>query len=219
MAATEAETVFRSEAWLRSEALTDETVLDYFALSPFYDGSPSANLNERARASGMHPWSESALAQMRASRGCFDYALAWSSPPHAFVVRKRNREAPSDSLDRCRSLSLYYVLDGSVYAAPSLHSVLLCRLARCSYNARSALATLAGSADSDPAPARAADQTSSQPAASRNPSSFDAAPMHSQTLDGIIASTIQRHFVQDESSYPHNDEHQQQSHDSAAVAD
>jgi hypothetical protein len=49
MAATEAETVFRSESWLRSEALTDETVLDYFALSPFYDGSPSANLNERAR--------------------------------------------------------------------------------------------------------------------------------------------------------------------------
>jgi hypothetical protein len=42
--------------------------------------------------------------------------------------------------------------------------------------------------------------------------------MHSQTLDGIIASTIQRHFVKDESSYPHNDEHQQQSHDSAAVA-
>jgi len=91
--------------------------------------------------------------------------------------------------------------------------VLLCRLARCSYNARSALATLAGSA-----PARAAEQTSPQPAASRNPSSFDAAPMHSQTLDGIIGSTIQRHFVKDESSYPHNDEHQQQSHDSAAVA-
>jgi hypothetical protein len=42
--------------------------------------------------------------------------------------------------------------------------------------------------------------------------------MHSQTLDGIIGSTIQRHFVKDESSYPDNDEHQQQSHDSAAVA-
>jgi hypothetical protein len=42
--------------------------------------------------------------------------------------------------------------------------------------------------------------------------------MHAQTLDGIIASTIQRHLVKDESSHPDKNEHQQQSHESAAGA-
>lgn len=190
-ASKESETVFRSEGWLRATALNEENVLDYFSISPFYDSSQDRNNNEAARAAGLHPWSEDSLSQMPTGPERFDYSVARSSAPYAFVIRKRSRDdTGSGTTSAGKTLSEYYVLDGSVYAAPSLHSLLLCRLARCTYSARSALVQLTGSTDPSPSSVSPATSDAEQLEDSLG---FDASPMQPQTLDGILASVLDKH--------------------------
>ena len=52
------------------------------------------------------------------------YVLHDSQPPHLFVIRKLQKTgAQNDS-----NLSLYYVLDGSIYQAPTLHTAFQSRM-------------------------------------------------------------------------------------------
>lgn len=47
-----------------------------------------------------------------------------AQPPHLFVVRKQHR-SPAGALS---SLTYYYVLDGTIYQAPTLHAALSARM-------------------------------------------------------------------------------------------
>lgn len=53
-----------------------------------------------------------------------EYLLADSQPPHLFILRKMYRHA----LGAITTLAFYYILDGSVYQAPSLQAALLARM-------------------------------------------------------------------------------------------
>jgi hypothetical protein len=53
-----------------------------------------------------------------------EYLLADSQPPHLFILRKLYRHAHG----ALTTLAFYYILDGSVYQAPSLQAALLARM-------------------------------------------------------------------------------------------
>lgn len=56
----------------------------------------------------------------------FEYALQDAQPPHLFVIRRLYRKDLSTEITQ----AYYYVLDGTVYQAPTLYSVLHTRLVR-----------------------------------------------------------------------------------------
>jgi hypothetical protein len=111
---------FRDTVWLQSFPLTVQTVLHYFALSPFYDRSCN---NERLKMQRL------GLEQLKNMRGV-EYELlpngAKQLPQQLFLVRKQRRS----SRTQVEPLAIYYVLDGTVYQAPNIHAMLTSRLVR-----------------------------------------------------------------------------------------
>ena len=53
-----------------------------------------------------------------------EYRLQDSQPPHLFVIRKVNRKGPQSE----DNLAFYYILDGAVYQAPTLHAAIAAKL-------------------------------------------------------------------------------------------
>lgn len=56
-----------------------------------------------------------------------EYLLADSQPPHLFILRKMYRHSGGGTIT---TLAFYYILDGSIYQAPSLQAALLARMVR-----------------------------------------------------------------------------------------
>jgi mediator of RNA polymerase II transcription subunit 6 len=53
-----------------------------------------------------------------------EYQLLHSEEPHLFVIRKVQRDGPSTVY----LLAIYYVINGTIYQAPSLYSVFSTRM-------------------------------------------------------------------------------------------
>ena len=53
-----------------------------------------------------------------------EYELQDAQEPHLFVIKKQHRSGPKST----SPLQFYYILDGSIYQAPSLHTALSSRL-------------------------------------------------------------------------------------------
>lgn len=68
----------------------------------------------------------------------FEYAVSEALDPALYVILKRHRSAAG----AVRRLGVFYVLDGAVYQAPSLHAVAASRLQRCAFDMRGALDAL-----------------------------------------------------------------------------
>jgi mediator of RNA polymerase II transcription subunit 6 len=49
-----------------------------------------------------------------------EYILQEAQEPNHFVIRKQKREGP----EKVTALAAYYVLDGSIYQAPQLYTVI-----------------------------------------------------------------------------------------------
>uniref|UniRef100_M4C4K5 Mediator of RNA polymerase II transcription subunit 6 n=1 Tax=Hyaloperonospora arabidopsidis (strain Emoy2) TaxID=559515 RepID=M4C4K5_HYAAE len=124
---------FRDTVWLQSFPLNPQTVLHYFALSPFYDRSCN---NERLKMQRL------GLDQLKNLRG-IEYELlpnaAKQLPQQLYVIRKQRRS----SRTQVEPLAVYYVLDGTVYQAPNIHAMLTSRLKKCSYRINKAFHGLA----------------------------------------------------------------------------
>lgn len=52
-----------------------------------------------------------------------EYILHEAQEPHLFVMRKQKRDGP----EKVTVLAAYYILDGSIYQAPQLYSVVSSR--------------------------------------------------------------------------------------------
>jgi mediator of RNA polymerase II transcription subunit 6 len=106
--------------WLQWHGpLTKENVLDYFAESPFYDRDCN---NEVCKKQNVPPDQIEAL--MKTMKGK-EYVLVFSNEnPRLFVIRRQIRE----SLDKVKPTGLYYVIEDTVYQAPSLLSLLHSRM-------------------------------------------------------------------------------------------
>ncbi|CAI5527402.1 unnamed protein product [Closterium sp. Naga37s-1] len=64
----------------------------------------------------------------------WEYSLHMAQEPHLFVLRKQKR----DGSDRTTPVAAYYILDGSIYQAPSLHAVIGSRICRALHHLRAA---------------------------------------------------------------------------------
>lgn len=149
---------WRDDMWLQVYGINPLNVLDYFALSPFYDRACS---NEVAKQKGVSPqqlacavwgleWPGPARLHACRSRGLppvpdhraqsplplvprhcrllapgIEYSLRDAQPPHLFVICQSHRTAPG-ATDTPQAF--FYVLDGTVYQAPTLSSVIQSRL-------------------------------------------------------------------------------------------
>ncbi|KAJ0397909.1 hypothetical protein P43SY_002417 [Pythium insidiosum] len=124
---------FRDTVWLQSFPLNAQTVLHYFALSPFYDRSCN---NERLKMQRL------GLDQLKNMRG-IEYELlpnlAKQLPQQLFLVQKQRRLGRT----QVTPLAIYYVLDGTIYQAPNIHAMLTSRLKKCSYRVNKAFHALA----------------------------------------------------------------------------
>ncbi|KAL0207549.1 hypothetical protein P9112_012177 [Eukaryota sp. TZLM1-RC] len=109
--------------------LTFETVLDYFALSPFYDPK---SVNEIIR---VQQQDRSHLSTMPGI--AFDVREALSKPPDFFIIVKLYRH---ENLTNYTDLSFYYIYRGSIFQVPSSMVVLQSRLFNMSYSLDSLLA-------------------------------------------------------------------------------
>lgn len=111
---------FRDTMWLQAFPLNAQTVLHYFALSPFYDRSCN---NERLKMQRL------GLEQLKNLRG-IEYEVlpnaAKQLPQQLFLIRKQRRSGRT----QVEPLAVYYVLDGAVYQAPNIHAMLTSRLVR-----------------------------------------------------------------------------------------
>ena len=138
-------TTWRDDQWLTFYPLNVFTAVDYFALSPFYDRSCN---NELAKSMGAdvklacatrlvtpHAYActhgqprdrpPSTVAGLpRTLPPGVEYELQDAQEPHLFVIRKQQRWGPKST----SPLHFYYILDGNVYQAPSLHAILSSRL-------------------------------------------------------------------------------------------
>jgi mediator of RNA polymerase II transcription subunit 6 len=128
-------TCWRDDVWFQTYGLLSHlSALDYFAQSPFYD---STSNNEVARQRGLR------LEQLPQGAPGVEFILQDAQPPHLFVVRKQFR-----SLAGVLSpLAFYYILDGTIYQAPSLHAALSARIDRCIWTVKSAFSLLRSDLD------------------------------------------------------------------------
>lgn len=56
----------------------------------------------------------------------YELAVQDCQPPHLFLIRKQYRASPGQAV----ALAYYYVLDGTIYQAPTLHAALSGRMVR-----------------------------------------------------------------------------------------
>ena len=118
---------WEDKGWLQHFPLNRDTVLDYFALSQFYDRTCNNEQLKMQRGAGA-----AAIAQLLEQMSGVEYVLheaqelqptSESSAHSLYVIRKQRREGEVITV-----LRMYYVLDGTVYEAPTLEAVLRTRL-------------------------------------------------------------------------------------------
>lgn len=99
--------------WLATFPLNESTALHYFSLSQFYDSNCNNELINMQRLD---------MSLLTTMSG-IEYSV--SSPcPELFIVHKRYRSINPPKLDL---ISSYYIYDGHIYQAPTLHAILSTR--------------------------------------------------------------------------------------------
>ena len=168
-----------------SGALHKNSAIDYFAQSPFYDRTC---LNEHLRMQRTTLQPEEA-ADMLARLPGIVYALDENRteeiPPTAdtqahmlYVIRKFRRDISGSKKSEV-TLRFYYILDGVVYEAPSLESVMQTRLLKMAWHLHEAWKL---AAEREP---RAAAGSHTQPRASQSTSE---APIGSDRVASLAES-------------------------------
>ncbi|GJP39816.1 hypothetical protein CLOM_g24156 [Closterium sp. NIES-68] len=182
---------FRDQIFLNfvGGCLVPGNVFDYFANSPFYDRTCN---NEQLRMQGIHPLDTARLREMVG----WEYSLHMAQEPHLFVLRKQKRDSP----DRTTPVAAYYILDGSIYQAPSLHAVIGSRISRALHHLRAAFAMTRAALDNPEAARSKEDKSEPEadtaegpdtPAASEAmPSAADVREM--ARLDHVIMGVVRK---------------------------
>ena len=115
-----------NQLWIswRDEAFGEvdlSNVLSYFSRSPFVSlENPSVSNNKLTSSSP-------------GAGGEVEYVVQDAQSPHLFVIRMQAKDIP---------LGIFYCLDGTIYACPSLHNVLSSRRKRCGHKVSKSLGLL-----------------------------------------------------------------------------
>lgn len=118
--------------WLSHFPLTEATALHYFSMSQFYDTTCNNELIKMQQLD---------MALLKTMAG-IEYSVA-SPCPNLFVVTKARRTL---NPVKTSPLATYYIHDGSIYQAPSLHAVLSTRLVQALHHMRKAFDVMQGAA-------------------------------------------------------------------------
>ncbi|RHZ62063.1 hypothetical protein Glove_344g54 [Diversispora epigaea] len=122
---------FRDDYWFQyNGVLTNENVLEYFSISPFYERQCN---NEIVKMSS-RVLTEPIEVTLRKMKG-IEYSVILSIPPNLFLIQKRNRI----SVNEIVNLETYYILKGNIYQTPDLESVVTSRLMNNLYHLHTAL--------------------------------------------------------------------------------
>ncbi|KAF0709470.1 Aste57867_5909 [Aphanomyces stellatus] len=123
---------YRDNVWLGQFELNHQTVLYYFAGSPWYDKSCNNEILKMQRRPLEHLVSMTGI----------EYELqpndAKQLPQNLFVIHKKNRTGPRTAA----VMAIYYVLDQTIYQAPNTYTLLTSRLKKCSYRINKAFKAL-----------------------------------------------------------------------------
>lgn len=106
---------FRDPVWLEHNPLNAQTALEYFSHSGFYDRNCNNETIKMQQAS---------MDQLKNMRGT-EYELLHANEMYGvFAIRRNERESPSVAPPR----AAYYIVGGTVFQAPDIHTVLTNRL-------------------------------------------------------------------------------------------
>ncbi|KAJ3042572.1 Mediator of RNA polymerase II transcription subunit 6 [Rhizophlyctis rosea] len=112
--------MFKDPEWLAMNPLTKENVLDYFARSQFYDStSTNEYLKMQARFNALN---DADLDKRKMTGVEFELSSCEHEPgaEHSlFVIRKQNRFSP----EKTELIAVYYVMDGAIFQAPDLFTI------------------------------------------------------------------------------------------------
>lgn len=111
---------WRSPEFLHYDGgLGEHNVLEYFALSPFYDRRSN---NEIVRMQTQFSSLDLLEQHLKNMKG-IEFVVIDAKPP-IFVIQKRNRVSP----DQATPLQTYFVFNENIYMAPFIKTVLSSRL-------------------------------------------------------------------------------------------
>lgn len=137
---------FRDEKFIKTYRLTIGNVLGYFQLSGFYDKS---SVNELIIMQGRP------IDQLDKIDGV-SFRLSFACQRNGLVFEKDDLKKPEnqlviidqglaiiDKIERNKNnettLAKYYILDGSIYQAPDLYSIMSCRIRSAMFHVRESL--------------------------------------------------------------------------------
>lgn len=157
----ELEIAFSDMGWVSTNPLTAENVMEYFSMSGFYDRQTASveilKMQRRAPTAEL----------LRQTKG-FEFAVEFADPPRLFVIRKDQRTSETTVVTR----GYFYVLDGTIYAAPPLHLVATAALRRAFAVLGAALQDMCDFVRFDPVTGNSWDAGGTKPAAGSEDSAF-----------------------------------------------
>lgn len=118
---------FRDQAFLDSYTLTDENVLEYFSSSQFYDQTCTNEiLKMQTKYTNLTEIKEH-LNKMKGIQYILDHSNAEKT---LFIINKINRTSPLNY----EIYTVYYVMSGTIYQAPTNYSLYKSRLFNAYYH-------------------------------------------------------------------------------------
>ncbi|KAG0745714.1 hypothetical protein G6F57_004960 [Rhizopus arrhizus] len=112
-----------------------QTVLDYFALSPFWDRQCNNQvLAMQTQYNDLRQPYEATIQALRKMTGV-EFAIVHEQPP-VWVIQKRYRRGPAE--DDVNPIATYYITGANVYQSPTIYSVIANRLLTSLFHVNSA---------------------------------------------------------------------------------
>lgn len=122
--------MWNDRVWTFYFPLNEDTALDYFSLSQFYD--PRCN-NEQIKMQRLDP-------ELMKTMPGIEYELIKPSPaPNLFIIRKSRR---SINPPKVEPLASFYIHEANIYQAPSIHGIMSSRLLQSLFHFRNAFETM-----------------------------------------------------------------------------
>ncbi|KAG0369182.1 Mediator of RNA polymerase II transcription subunit 6 [Gamsiella multidivaricata] len=122
---------WRFHEWIMGVGgLNPDNVLDYFALSPFWD--PECNNAVLRMQTQFNNLGE--MKQRLSEMTGIEFALVHERYPTLFIIQKQRRRSPQE----VKPMAIYYVLQGSIYQCPDLQTLLSNRILGSLYHVESA---------------------------------------------------------------------------------
>ncbi|RLV94931.1 Mediator of RNA polymerase II transcription subunit 6 [Spathaspora sp. JA1] len=120
---------WKSPEFIQERGLHSNNVLEYFALSPFYDRTSNNQVLmmqfqyqqiQIPMNMTFHQYFQSRLTEMTG----IEFIIAFTREPDFWIVRKQRRLDPTSTL----TLQDYYIIGANVYQAPRIYHVLSSRM-------------------------------------------------------------------------------------------